>query len=231
MRGFTNSTTYSMPSTDFCHLAWFILFPDLKFAPLSTSQPSISWTFGRNYLFASRPYKTLMNLDQLIPSKLFHRVPVFRMAVATVWLSWMTRMKQKLQVYVVRIYIPCSIILAHLVLTIGYRVAQVRTIFKLHIRDTSHPAHKMPLAYVRWFSRHKPTAEPGTLMYVVSRERAGGVCRGEVIPLSRIQRFVHLVPRFGPVTSDLLTTNNSMDICREYWVNSFADKEIYQAIW
>jgi hypothetical protein len=69
-------------------------------------------------------------------------------------------------------------------------------------------------------------------MYLVSRvERAGSVRRGSVIALDTISRFVHLVPKFGAVVSDQLTSENSMDICRDYWVNSFADKEIYQAIW
>jgi hypothetical protein len=113
----------------------------------------------------------------------------------------------------------------------GYRVAQVRLLFRLHMSYTGHHVHRVPLAYVQWFSRPKAVAEPNICMYQVSRDDASGIRRGSIIPLDAISRFVQLIPKFGSLAADELTSVNSMDICRDYWVNSFADKEIYQAVW
>jgi hypothetical protein len=117
-------------------------------------------------------------------------------------------------------------------MTTGYRVAQVRLLFRPYLDDTSHPAHNRPLAYVQWFSRPKPAAEKDICMYVVSREdRPGRSRRGDVIDMTSIARFVQLIPKFGSVASNHLTTENTMELCRDFWINSFADKEIYQSVW
>ncbi|KAG8800253.1 hypothetical protein FRC16_003303 [Serendipita sp. 398] len=86
------------------------------------------------------------------------------------------------------------------------------------------------LAYVQYFSRPKPTPEKNINMYVVSREDRRGVRRGAIIPLDSIVRFVQLVPKFGATAHPILTAENSADVCRDFYVNSFADKEVYQAV-
>jgi hypothetical protein len=68
-------------------------------------------------------------------------------------------------------------------------------------------------------------------MFVVSRLEEDGVRNGTIIPIASIARFIQLVPKFGSITAPELTAQNSMDICRDYYINSFADKEIYQAVW
>jgi len=69
-------------------------------------------------------------------------------------------------------------------------------------------------------------------MYVVSRQDRDGMRDGALVPLESITRFVQLVPKFGSrIDRDVLTPANSMDICRDYYVNSFADKEIFQSVW
>jgi hypothetical protein len=68
-------------------------------------------------------------------------------------------------------------------------------------------------------------------MYVVSRQDQHGIRSGEVIPMESISRFVQLIPRFGPTAGSVLASENSMDICRDYYINAFADKEIYQSVW
>jgi hypothetical protein len=53
----------------------------------------------------------------------------------------------------------------------------------------------------------------------------------EVIAVDSIARFVQLVPKFGSYINDSLTTDTSLDTCKHFYVNSFADKEVYQSVW
>lgn len=100
------------------------------------------------------------------------------------------------------------------------------------MRDTSNKLHRQSLAYVQWFSKFKHTTEDDINMYEVSRDDTPGLPRsGEVIFVESILRFVQLIPKFGPNVNALLNSENSADICRDFYVNSFADKEIYQAVW
>jgi len=69
-------------------------------------------------------------------------------------------------------------------------------------------------------------------MHVVSRQDCpNGNRKGDIIPLESIARFVQLVPKFGSHIDPAVRSNNSMDVCRHYYLNSFADKEIYQSVW
>jgi hypothetical protein len=114
----------------------------------------------------------------------------------------------------------------------GYRVAQVRLIFKLICQNTSHPLHKKPLLYVQWFSRPAATTEDEIEMYLVERSLdANGKRVGSVIAQSSVLRFVHLIPRFGSKVDSALTADNSIERARVFYINSFADKEIYKTIY
>jgi hypothetical protein len=61
---------------------------------------------------------------------------------------------------------------------------------------------------------------------------ADGLCRGEVVELQYVTWCIQLVPRFGAHVSGQMTANTSMEMddC-SYWVNSFFDKENYQAVY
>lgn len=117
----------------------------------------------------------------------------------------------------------------------GYQVAQVRMIFQLVIPDSKHPLYGKPLAYVQWFSTPKSNAEQPSNMYLLERstrsQNLGSGPYGDVIELSSIARGVQLIPKFGEKISPRLNSTTSMDIAKWYWVNSFGDKEIYQAVW
>lgn len=115
----------------------------------------------------------------------------------------------------------------------GHQIAQVRLIFRLKFATNhQHPLHMKALAYVQWFSKTRRTPEPDISMYRVDRRlRPDGGPEGDVIPVEAIARFVQLIPRFGRNASLELRAWNSMDRCRSYWVNSFADKESFLAIW
>jgi hypothetical protein len=68
-------------------------------------------------------------------------------------------------------------------------------------------------------------------MFQVSRQDRGGHREGDVISMASIARFIQLVPKFGPVAKEGLSAKNSMDTVRDYYVNSFADKQIYQSVY
>ena len=70
-------------------------------------------------------------------------------------------------------------------------------------------------------------------MYRVSRPGAGMRVEASVISVASIARFVQLIPVFGPNPEDQpeLNANTSMALGRDYYVNSFADKQIYQSVY
>ncbi|PVF91686.1 hypothetical protein CPB86DRAFT_719004, partial [Serendipita vermifera] len=111
----------------------------------------------------------------------------------------------------------------------GYRIAQVRLFFRARL-TAQHPLHMKPLVYVQWFSAPQ-LVEP---LHMFRVERLFSPQRqplGCIVELTSIARFIQLIPEFGPVASHSFTANNSMNACARFFINSFADKEIYQAIW
>ena len=123
--------------------------------------------------------------------------------------------------------------LVHSHLLLGYRVAQLRLIFQLEV-DQKHPLYNRPLAYVHLFTLTS-TACPNSKLYKVSKEECsrGGTRRplGAVVELTSIARAIHLIPHYGPAVHRCLNSNNSLDLCQTFWVNSFLDKETYQAVY
>jgi hypothetical protein len=133
---------------------------------------------------------------------------------------------------------------------VGYRVAQARVFFKLYLTPDPRaqapprlqPGSKRPkhvklesrtitLAYVQYFlAPRRP--EPDISMYRVSREDpVQNPRRGTVIPIESISRFIQLVPRFDGRVSQELTPETSMEIARNYYINSFATHQIYQSVY
>jgi len=123
----------------------------------------------------------------------------------------------------------------HLRLTaqVGYRVAQIRMIFSLQAAAKSTELHQKLLAYVQWFSKPQRQAEGGINMYRVERVMAGRHPKGDIIALDSVWRPVQLIPHFGQrvMGEERLNMFTSMEICRYFYINSFADKETYQAIY
>jgi hypothetical protein len=69
-------------------------------------------------------------------------------------------------------------------------------------------------------------------MYRVSRvDIKQNPRRGNIIPLASISRFIQLVPRFDAHADSRISSENSMEICRSYYVNSFATHQIYQSVY
>jgi hypothetical protein len=92
--------------------------------------------------------------------------------------------------------------------------------------------HNTPLAYVHWFSKLLPCAEKNILMYSVKRLHDNdGNPKAGIIELASVARFIQLVPRFTAKVPPEVTYQTLSDICKWYLVNSFTDKEIYQAVY
>ncbi|KAG8749826.1 hypothetical protein FRC14_001069 [Serendipita sp. 396] len=112
----------------------------------------------------------------------------------------------------------------------GHRAAQLRLVFRPKLSH-NHPLHNVPLAYVYWFSEFT-TTQPNLKMYRVEYQRDTRNHRvGSVIKLQSIRRLIQLVPVYGARMNPALTSVNSMDLWRKYYVNSFFNKETYQAVW
>ena len=54
---------------------------------------------------------------------------------------------------------------------------------------------------------------------------------GDVIELSAVARQIQLVPKFGSHIKSFINSSNSLHVCKRFYVNSFMDKENYQAVW
>lgn len=71
--------------------------------------------------------------------------------------------------------------------------------------------------------------DPVTGLYVVKRaHRTDGSRIGDFIPLSHCRIPVQLVPRFGAKADPRLTSRNSMEWSKEFFLNAYFDKDIFQ---
>jgi hypothetical protein len=90
----------------------------------------------------------------------------------------------------------------------------------------------VPLLLVYWFTRPLPQTEKDTKMYLLKRRHtADGRPLASVIEMGSVARLVQLIPRLGRKVHPDLTKDNIMDRCDTFLLNSFTDKEIYQAVW
>ncbi len=69
-------------------------------------------------------------------------------------------------------------------------------------------------------------------MFRVVRQtnRDGSRC-GMVLKLTDIWRYIELVPRFGKRCNAEWNSNSACELAKEFYVNSFADKDIYQSVY
>ncbi|KAI6022479.1 hypothetical protein BKA83DRAFT_4054337, partial [Pisolithus microcarpus] len=118
-----------------------------------------------------------------------------------------------------------------------YLVAQVRAI----LQPITIPPSP-PLLYVEFFNfsnAHFVVVDgirvvapaPKIEMFVVQRRvRTTGQHLGDIIRLDDIQQAVQLVPRFGAQVPPGMTCDNCLEVGREFYINSFANKEVFHAV-
>ena len=121
---------------------------------------------------------------------------------------------------------------------LGMRIGQIRVIFSIpesQIKTLFSSGHVPPrhLAYVEWFSRFSAHPDPNLKMYKVSRSFANEEQLASIIPVSLIQRSVHLFPKWGQ-NSDIIhswTSSNVLEECQVFYLNSFKDRLTYYNVY
>jgi hypothetical protein len=85
---------------------------------------------------------------------------------------------------------------------------------------------------VHWFDAEVPRKDINQprvkRSYVIGSPR---VQDGGIVELPSFARFVQLVPHFGKAASPSLEVSIDDPKHKTFYVNTFADKEIYQAVW
>ena len=122
---------------------------------------------------------------------------------------------------------------------LGMRVGQVRAIFSLPETQSKNlfPSGLLPprhLAYIEWFSRFNLHPDPHLKMYKVSRSITADRERlASIVPVSLIQRSVHLFPKWGRNTEGIAswTSENVLEKCDIFYVNSFKDRHTYYNVY
>ena len=119
----------------------------------------------------------------------------------------------------------------------GYRVVQVRVIFKLPdsaIKQLFHPHCRPPeaqhLAYVEWFSPFPPTPAPNHHLYKLTRTIRNGERIASVLPIQSFRRSTHLFPKSGPSVSRDWTSDTVLEDSHIFFVNSFIDRHAYVTV-
>ncbi|KAL1711487.1 hypothetical protein EV715DRAFT_278453 [Schizophyllum commune] len=118
----------------------------------------------------------------------------------------------------------------------GYRVGRIRAIFSIprkFIPQIFVPGVPIPrhMAYVEWYSNFTPRPDPNHRMYKISPVAVEGGILSSVVPVPQIRRSVHLFPKFGRTAPIDWTTNNVLDMCKTFYINSFTDRHLYRILY
>ena len=109
--------------------------------------------------------------------------------------------------------------LSHCVVTeSGLQVAQVRAIFTL---PPQLATYDHPLVYIEWFNATRASADATGLYRVSPAHDRGGARSASVIPITRIERSCHLVPRFGRAVSRSWKTDKVLELCKDFYINHY----------
>lgn len=77
-----------------------------------------------------------------------------------------------------------------------------------------------PLAYVQWFTPLGSIA-PDIEMHQISHSTRMHSRRASIIPISLIERTVHLIPKFGREVCLDWTADNVLEKCDRFFVNPY----------
>ncbi|KAI1782523.1 hypothetical protein LXA43DRAFT_1143098, partial [Ganoderma leucocontextum] len=118
---------------------------------------------------------------------------------------------------------------------LSMRIAQVRLVFTIPDRcldklfPSMAPADQPPrhLAYVEWFTKFNSTPDPDSKLHKVTWAKQNGARIASVIPVSALQCSVHLIPKWGGPVPSHWTSENILDQCNTFYMNSFKDSHTY----
>ena len=130
--------------------------------------------------------------------------------------------------------LPCTMSIS-LTTSLGMRITQVHAVFTIPERFLDRlfpgmaPADRPPrhLAYVEWFTKFNVAPEPESRLHKVSWAKQNGTRIASVIPVSALQRSVHLIPKWGGPVPSHWTSENVLSECKTFYVNLFKDSHTY----
>jgi hypothetical protein len=110
-----------------------------------------------------------------------------------------------------------------------FRVAQVRVVFKLpKLPDPRFKSlQSKHLAYIEWFSPFQALPEPHHGFYKVTRNPQVERRQGEVIEVSRILQSIQLFPCFSGSWRVDWDSDNVLERCDTFFVNSLQNRQTY----
>ena len=114
-------------------------------------------------------------------------------------------------------------------------MAQVRLIFKMPPIIITSCCVAGPVkrevstyfVYIEWFTHFRQRSPHHGLYNVKRKLDRNGDPVAAVVPLGNIQRSVHLFPAFGPRVPSDWNSANVLDLCKDFFVNSFSDRHAY----
>ena len=115
---------------------------------------------------------------------------------------------------------------------IGYCVAQVKVVFKIPQSDTHFQSlHSKHLTYVEWFSPFRRAPEPHHGLYQISQSTQHVHREVTVIEISRICQSVQLFPCFSGSWRLNWTSDNVLEKCDTFFVNSLQTQQLYLTVY
>ncbi|KAI5984295.1 hypothetical protein EDD15DRAFT_2177408, partial [Pisolithus albus] len=137
-------------------------------------------------------------------------------------------------------YGKCDTVLARLTSPSGTPttlVVQVRAVFALSTRGNALPPDlSYPLLYVQCFAFvATPAEQPEIGMYTVRRMfieniNGGRYRAGAIIPILDVTHAVELIPKYGAAASRDATSETSLELYDEFYLNCFSSKEFYYTV-
>ncbi|KAG2130225.1 hypothetical protein DEU56DRAFT_872344 [Suillus clintonianus] len=112
----------------------------------------------------------------------------------------------------------------------GHRVCELQLIMRPVPRRGSRITWRdQYLCYVRSFKTG--AVDPVTEMHVLKRcKHANGAPVGDIVPLSQLCAFIHIIPQLGHAADARLTKANSAHYHSSFFLNKYFDKQIYAAL-
>ena len=82
-------------------------------------------------------------------------------------------------------------------------------------------------AYVEWFSRIPEQGNRWHGLKTIERSITDEERLVSIVPLKHIKRSVSLIPSFGPQLDPSWTSDNVLEFCPKFYLNSYSDKLAY----
>lgn len=109
---------------------------------------------------------------------------------------------------------------------LGHIPCQLRLIFRpLGRKGTEWPWRDRFLVYTY---RYDVIGRDASQLDILKKaKRANNERLGDIVPLSQVRAYVHLIPRFGETADRRLTHTNSSELLNEFYLNKYFDKNTF----